>query len=93
MFHLTEPAVFELRAGRMTLIEVAPGVDHRCDVLDRVDFVPEIVGPAEDMPAEIFQAHIGMAGGLAAKVDLISSEARTGAFPAPARQRKEDHAR
>jgi propionate CoA-transferase len=42
VLHLPERAAFELGAGRMTLIEVAPGVDLRRDVLAQVDSVPEI---------------------------------------------------
>jgi len=43
---ITERAVFELRDGRLTLIEYAPGVDLKTDILDRL---PERVAIADDL--------------------------------------------
>ena len=43
---ITERAVFELRDGRLTLIEYAPGIDLKADVLDRL---PEGVAIADDL--------------------------------------------
>ncbi|MEZ5842239.1 MAG: CoA-transferase [Hyphomicrobiaceae bacterium] len=38
--YVTERAVFELTAEGVALIEVAPGIDIRHDVLDRMEFTP-----------------------------------------------------
>ncbi|HWK44946.1 MAG TPA: CoA-transferase [Stellaceae bacterium] len=43
---VTERAVFEVREGRLTLIETAPGIDIRTHVLDRL---PEGVSVADDL--------------------------------------------
>lgn len=43
---ITERAVFELRGGRLTLIEYAPGVDLTTDILDRL---PRGVAIADDL--------------------------------------------
>ena len=43
---ITERAVFELRDGRLTLIEYAPGVDLKADILDRL---PEGSAIADDL--------------------------------------------
>lgn len=44
VLYVTERAVFALVEGGLRLIEVAPGVDVRSDLLDRMAFAPE-VGP------------------------------------------------
>ncbi|NLU71416.1 acyl CoA:acetate/3-ketoacid CoA transferase [Streptomyces sp. HNM0575] len=52
---VTERAVFELRDEGLTLVEVAPGIDVRRDVLDLMDFTPLIDPSLRPMPAEIFK--------------------------------------
>lgn len=54
--YVTERAVFELTPGGMVLTEVAPGVDVRRDVLERMDFAPLIPAEPVVMSAEFFTA-------------------------------------
>lgn len=44
--YVTERAVFRLTAAGLELTEVAPGIDIRRDVLDRMDFAPIVTRPA-----------------------------------------------
>ena len=47
---VTERAVFELTAGGMYLREVAPGIDLKADVLDRMEFEPIVPDEVRQMP-------------------------------------------
>ena len=38
VFFITERCVFELRDGTFLLTEVAPGIDVKLDIIDRIDF-------------------------------------------------------
>jgi acyl CoA:acetate/3-ketoacid CoA transferase len=44
--YVTERAVFRLTAAGLELTEIAPGVDIRRDVLERMDFAPIVTRPA-----------------------------------------------
>lgn len=57
--YVTERAVFTLENGKMTLIEVAPGIDLEKDILALMDFKPEISPDLKSMPIEIFQPRWG----------------------------------
>jgi len=53
---ITERAVFDVTENGLRLIEVAPGIDVRRDVLDRMHFQPsEIADPLLLMDAALFQ--------------------------------------
>jgi propionate CoA-transferase len=56
---VTELAVFELREGRFTLIEIDPGIDLTRDVLAQMDFEPAMAEPLGQMPGDLFQESWG----------------------------------
>jgi acyl CoA:acetate/3-ketoacid CoA transferase len=49
VLYVTERAVFRLAPDGIDLVEVAPGIDLRSDVLDRMDFTPRVAGTIRDM--------------------------------------------
>ncbi|TNC06419.1 acyl CoA:acetate/3-ketoacid CoA transferase [Methylobacterium terricola] len=51
---VTERAVFRVRDGRLTLTEVAPGIDPRAHVLDRLPPGIAVAEPLATMPATLF---------------------------------------
>ena len=59
MLYITERAVFELRPEGVTLIEIAPGIDLQTQVLDQMDFAPQVERQADGsvklMDARIFR--------------------------------------
>jgi acyl CoA:acetate/3-ketoacid CoA transferase len=54
--YVTERAVFRLTPEGMVLSEVAPGIDVRRDVLERMDFEPLVPAEPAVMPARHFTA-------------------------------------
>lgn len=67
LLYITERAVFEGTVNGLKLIEIAPGVDLQKDILDQMEFKPEIpAGGPKLMPAEIFYEKWG---GLSAHLD------------------------
>jgi propionate CoA-transferase len=54
ILYITERAVFQLIDGKVTLIEIAPGIDLEKDILAHMDFKPRISSDLKSMPEEIF---------------------------------------
>jgi propionate CoA-transferase len=52
--YITERAVFELIDGRVTLIEIAEGLDRETDVIAHMGFVPEISDALTVMDRRVF---------------------------------------
>jgi propionate CoA-transferase len=50
---VTERAVFALRDDGLELVEVAPGIDVKRDVLARMEFQPSVAPDLEPMPLEV----------------------------------------
>lgn len=55
VIYITERAVFKLSKKGMILIEIAPGVDLRKDVLDLMDFKPIVADDLKTMDLRIFK--------------------------------------
>lgn len=53
--YITERAVFRLVDGALELIEIAPGVDLKRDVLGRMDFKPKISAKLKTMMPSLFK--------------------------------------
>lgn len=66
VLYVTERAVFDLHEGKVRLIEIASGIDLKGDVLDKMDFEPEIAEDLKTMDAGLFQEEWG---GLKAYLD------------------------
>ena len=56
VLYVTERAVFRLTPKGMALVEIAPGIDVRRDVLDRMDFKPLVTSEPKIMSAAFFTA-------------------------------------
>ena len=62
VLYITERAVFQLIDKKVTLIEIAPGMDLEKDILANMDFRPEISADLKLMDAGIFQETWGGLG-------------------------------
>ena len=54
MLYVTERCVFRLENGRMTIIEVAPGISIEKDILPHMEFTPAIAENVKPMDPRIF---------------------------------------
>ncbi len=52
---ITERAVFRILNGKVTLTEIAPGVDLKRDILDKMEFLPEIAPDLAVMDERLFR--------------------------------------
>jgi len=59
ILYVTERCVFQLIDGKMTVIEVAPGIDLEKDVIALMDFVPAVSPDLKLMDAGIFRESWG----------------------------------
>lgn len=62
VLYITERAVFQLIDKKVTLIEIAPGMDLEKDILANMDFRPEISKDLKTMDPGIFEEHWGGLG-------------------------------
>ncbi|MFZ2960887.1 MAG: malonate decarboxylase subunit alpha [Candidatus Ozemobacteraceae bacterium] len=80
ILYLTERCVFELRHGKLHLIEVAPGIDIEREILAQMDFRPEI-SSVKEMDVAIFtNAPMGIRhrmSSLPRKSDRITTSSRS----------------
>ena len=58
VLYITERAVFSLTKSGLLLTELAPGADLTRDVLDRIDFVPQLSPQLKVMDPAVFTASI-----------------------------------
>lgn len=54
ILYVTERCVMELRNGKMTITEIAPGIDLERDILANMDFLPEIAPDVKEMDRRLF---------------------------------------
>ncbi len=62
ILYITERCVFQLVDGKMTLIEIAPGIDLERDILAHMGFTPAIAPDMKTMDPAIFQERWGGLG-------------------------------
>ena len=62
ILYVTERCVFRLIDGKVTLVEIAPGIDMKKDILEQMGFTPEISSDLQLMDAGIFEEKWGGLG-------------------------------
>jgi propionate CoA-transferase len=74
-FYVTERAVFRRNeAGRLELIEIAPGIDLDRDIIAQMQFRPDVSPALKEMDARIFRPEpIGLRALIAAKARPVRS--------------------
>ena len=59
VLYVTERCVFRLIDGKMTVVEIAPGIDLKRDILDKMEFAPEVASDLKEMEAAMFEESWG----------------------------------
>lgn len=59
VLYVTERAVFDLQEGMLRLIEIAPGIELKRDILNQMDFTPFIAENLKEMDKGIFEENWG----------------------------------
>lgn len=62
VLYVTERAVFQLIGHKLTVIEIAPGIDLEKDVLGQMGFRPEVSPDLKTMDPALFREHWGKLG-------------------------------
>lgn len=62
VLYVTERCVFRLVDGKMTIVEVAPGISIEKDILPHMEFVPAVSPALTTMDARLFEEHWGALG-------------------------------
>ena len=60
--YVTERCVMKIIDGKMTITEIAPGIDLQKDILDQMDFKPEVAKDLKTMDPGIFSEKWGNLG-------------------------------
>lgn len=55
VLYVTERCVFQLSENGIELIEIAPGIDLKKDILDLLDFIPSVSKDLKEMPNVCFE--------------------------------------
>jgi propionate CoA-transferase len=55
VLYVTERCVFKLKENGLEIIEIAPGIDLKKDILDLLDFTPTIAEDLKVMPKICFE--------------------------------------
>lgn len=54
IFYVTERCTFKLVKGKVTLIDIAPGMDIEKDIIAQMEFRPEIASDVKVLPKELY---------------------------------------
>lgn len=60
ILYITERGVFELRGGEVTLIEIAPGIDLKRDILNQMEYMPKISDNLKEIDSGLYDENWGI---------------------------------
>ena len=52
--YITERVVFKLNGTELVLVETAPGIDIDKDILEKMEFIPQMASEIKEMDKRIF---------------------------------------